>query len=314
MPDASSWRKMVRRRTEGTLRDRRRSARTWPGPTEGSWSASPTSTRRVAPCTASRSARSRSVSTIDTSSTTTTPARRGCSALRWKAPSLGEKASSRCSVDAAWPVASLIRRAARPVGAASRTFSPRAESTSSRTWRQVVLPVPGPPVRIASGVVAIRSTASRWVASSRIRLARSERVISSAPTGAGRCPWPAIRRARSAAQARSASSRAATATESPSTAMCPVPSSSSQAVSSRVTSMPSSRAALPIRSWRGALVWPSSASWDRAWSRPARARRGLSTGIPKERAISSARRNPMPATSLARRYGFSLSTAIARAP
>ncbi|EJX03134.1 hypothetical protein EVA_08760 [gut metagenome] len=44
------------------------------------------------------------------------------------------------------PVASLIRLAARPVGAASRIRSPMCFKAAMIPWVVVVLPVPGPPV------------------------------------------------------------------------------------------------------------------------------------------------------------------------
>ena len=47
---------------------------------------------------------------------------------------------------ASMPVASLIRLAALPVGAASRTRSPAFFSAAMMPCVVVVLPVPGPPV------------------------------------------------------------------------------------------------------------------------------------------------------------------------
>ncbi len=46
------------------------------------------------------------------------------------------------------PVTSLMRFAARPVGAASATLSPSSSNSWRIPFRVVVFPVPGPPVRI----------------------------------------------------------------------------------------------------------------------------------------------------------------------
>ena len=46
------------------------------------------------------------------------------------------------------PVASLMRLAALPVGAARSTSRPYARYAAMIPWVVVVLPVPGPPVRI----------------------------------------------------------------------------------------------------------------------------------------------------------------------
>ena len=64
------------------------------------------------------------------------------------------------------PVASSIRFAARPVGAASRQRRPFARASVSTARRVWVLPVPGPPVRIATGEIrAMRTPASCSAAS-----------------------------------------------------------------------------------------------------------------------------------------------------
>ena len=67
----------------------------------------------------------------------------------------------RWTVWASMPVSSPMRLAARPVGAARTTSSPifRNRATMARTV--VVLPVPGPPVRISTFSPAASSTAWR---------------------------------------------------------------------------------------------------------------------------------------------------------
>ena len=63
-------------------------------------------------------------------------------------PSLGVNSNSRCIVLAEWPVASLIRLAARPVGAASMTSRLASSMAAMTPCVVVVFPVPGPPVSI----------------------------------------------------------------------------------------------------------------------------------------------------------------------
>ena len=59
------------------------------------------------------------------------------------------------------PVASLMRLAARPVGAASRTRSPAFFNAAMMPCVVVVLPVPGPPV----STMTLEVTACRIAAS-----------------------------------------------------------------------------------------------------------------------------------------------------
>ena len=94
------------------------SASTWPGPTEGSWSTSPTRISAARGGTALSSACIKGTSTIETSSTTSSSHSSGCSSPRLKPPWAGSASSSRCRVLASRPVASPSRLAARPVGAA----------------------------------------------------------------------------------------------------------------------------------------------------------------------------------------------------
>ena len=66
---------------------------------------------------------------------------------------------SLCMVWAAYPVASVILFAARPVGAASTMFMRRLSYILIRTLIMVVLPVPGPPVITATPCPTAFSTA-----------------------------------------------------------------------------------------------------------------------------------------------------------
>ena len=85
-------------------------------------------------------------STIEASSTTSRPQSSGLSALRLKPPLRGSTSISRWMVRASNPVASLNRRAARPVGAHSTRSTPLAARMRRMASTIVVLPTPGPPV------------------------------------------------------------------------------------------------------------------------------------------------------------------------
>ena len=84
----------------------------------------------------------------------------GCR-LRLKLIVFGSNSSSRCSVVASAPVASLMRLAARPVGAARRTSTFARASTARMARTIVVLPTPGPPVTTSTERFAASSTALR---------------------------------------------------------------------------------------------------------------------------------------------------------
>ena len=70
----------------------------------------------------------------------------GLSLSRLKPPPLGSTSSSRWMVLASNPVASVIRLAARPVGAHSNRLTPLAARMRRIELTMVVLPTPGPPV------------------------------------------------------------------------------------------------------------------------------------------------------------------------
>ena len=134
------------RRTTGTAPDEITSANTWPGPTEGSWSMSPTSKRAALSGTAFMSACISMTSTMEVSSTTNRSQSSGLSSPRLKPPPFGSTSSSRWMVFASRPVASFMRLAARPVGAQSRRLTSFAASMRRMALTMVVLPTPGPPV------------------------------------------------------------------------------------------------------------------------------------------------------------------------
>ena len=71
-------------------------------------------------------------------------------------------------------VASLMRLAARPVGAASFTASPARLRTASMALSTVVLPTPGPPVTMKTAARAASSTAARCSSASVTLASRSK--------------------------------------------------------------------------------------------------------------------------------------------
>ena len=98
------------KRTTGTAPEAMMSASTCPGPTEGSWSTSPTISNAASSGTAASSARISMTSTMDVSSTASRPQSSGFSPSRLNPPVLGSTSSRRCMVFASRPVASLSLR------------------------------------------------------------------------------------------------------------------------------------------------------------------------------------------------------------
>ncbi len=91
-----------------------------------------------------------SISTMEHSSRITASHSKGSDSSRLKITSFPspEKPASRrrCMVEASRPVSSLMRLAARPVGAVSNAVSPILSYSDRIARIEVVLPVPGPPV------------------------------------------------------------------------------------------------------------------------------------------------------------------------
>ena len=86
------------------------------------------------------------MSTMEASSMTRRSVASWLSSLRRNPPVPGLTSRSRWMVWAGRPVASAMRRAARPVGAASRQRTCLEVRSASRVRRMVVFPTPGPPV------------------------------------------------------------------------------------------------------------------------------------------------------------------------
>ena len=159
----AAWRNTLFKRTTGTASDSMMSASTRPGPTEGSWSISPTSKIAAAFGTAATRACIKGASTIEVSSTITKSHSRGLVSLNLNRPFLGSMARSRWIVSAGMPVASLSFFAALPVGAQSKIRVPSADKIFRTEFKIVVLPTPGPPV-ITKNFDSIASrTASAWL-------------------------------------------------------------------------------------------------------------------------------------------------------
>mmetsp|Transcript_45149 Transcript_45149/g.143421 ORF Transcript_45149/g.143421 Transcript_45149/m.143421 type:complete len:265 (+) Transcript_45149:470-1264(+) len=150
MSPVGSCRKIPLSSTRGTRGEPSKSCSTAPGPTEGSWFASPTKRTTHSSRSASRKRAARWMSSIDASSITTASAGSGLSLSRRKAFSCGLNSSSRWIVLAGRPTDVESTEAARAVGQASITCLPccRQARTTSRTVN--VLPVPGPPVSTSS--------------------------------------------------------------------------------------------------------------------------------------------------------------------
>ncbi|OQC35353.1 MAG: hypothetical protein BWX66_01619 [Deltaproteobacteria bacterium ADurb.Bin058] len=80
---------------------------------------------------------------------TTQSASRGLCSSRMKRPFWGLNSNSLCSVLASRPVASFMRMAALPVGAAKAVFNAAWSARLKIAPITVVFPVPGPPVKTA---------------------------------------------------------------------------------------------------------------------------------------------------------------------
>ena len=102
-------------------------------------------------------------STMEVSSTTSRSQSSGLSSPRLKPPPLGSTSSSRWMVLASKPVASVMRLAARPVGAHSRSCVPFAARMRRIALTMVVLPTPGPPVMTSTLDISASRIAATWL-------------------------------------------------------------------------------------------------------------------------------------------------------
>ncbi len=189
----AAWRNTSVKRTTGTAPESMMSARTWPGPTEGSWSTSPTSRSAARFGRAQTRAFTNRTSTIDVSSTTRRSQPSGFVSSRLKPPFFGSVSSRRWIVFASTPVVSVRRFAARPVGAQRATATPFATSIFRIELTSVVLPTPGPPVMTRALLDPARRSASRWLAASVIAPRASSQGIARSTSISGQGGSPAAR-------------------------------------------------------------------------------------------------------------------------
>ena len=239
----AAWRNTSVNRTTGTAPEAMMSASTWPGPTEGSWSTSPTISIAASSGTTATSARISITSTMDVSSITSRPQSSGFSPSRRNPPVLGSTSSRRWIVFASNPVASLIRLAARPVGAHSRISTPLADRMRRIELTIVVLPTPGPPVITETFEESAARTASAWpgARASPVLPSTQGRALSGSIWGQGSLPAAIPRRrpaiARSARCRPPRNMQGVSSTVSATT----VPSASSRPSAARISSPGTSR-------------------------------------------------------------------------
>ena len=171
---SSAWRKIFVSVTTWNFSERMISFNTLPGPTDGSWSTSPTRISLVPGITADKSACIRFRSTMDISSIMITSVSSGFSLFLKNPPTLFSSSgfpltsSSLWIVWASYPVASVIRFAARPVGAARRILIPSLSKNWIIVLIVVVLPVPGPPVNMSKPCLIASITALCCIGSNSI--------------------------------------------------------------------------------------------------------------------------------------------------
>ena len=157
-----------------------KSAKTLPGPTEGSWSESPTIINFIPLGMAANNLAVNSISSIEASSMIKSPPEIGFSLSNSGSPK-SVIPSKRWIVVASCPVTSVIRLAARPVGEAILTaynFKKSWALSANLAWccsifchvatidlTIVVLPVPGPPVNKNTCALSPALTAAICVSS-----------------------------------------------------------------------------------------------------------------------------------------------------
>ena len=148
------------------------SFKTFPAPTEGSWSLSPTIINLVLEDKASVKCFINIISTIDISSIIKTSQSSGFSEFLAKqlptSSTPGVISKRRWMVLASNPQTSLILFAALPVGAANITLLCSIFIALIIVFIIVVFPVPGPPVITKAAVWKARLTASLWFSLSSI--------------------------------------------------------------------------------------------------------------------------------------------------
>ena len=229
-------------------------------------------------------------------------------ARRSSAPGPGTQPSAAWTVDASSPVDSVIRRAARPVGATSSTVASCAAAAAQIIRIVAVLPVPGPPVTIDSRDVERRP---HRVGLRRRRARAARRWPPSARSRAR--PRASSRTASASSASSSAVSRAVGPDRAGGALLEHEPAVLGHLVQQRRASSatPSSSPAAAVSSATGRHVDPSRSASASTWTTPARARRASPRSTPCARAIWSAIWNPTPNTAV-RSYGRSRTTRCPR--
>ena len=160
-----------------------KSLNTFPGPTDGNWSTSPTIITLVPNLIAFNKLFISIISIIDASSIIITSPSNGSPSPFPKnefSSSLTPISNNLCIVFASRPVDSVILLAALPVGAAKRTFIPLFSYISIIHLIIVVFPVPGPPVIISIPFSKAPIIASFWESANLILFLLSKLDISKA--------------------------------------------------------------------------------------------------------------------------------------
>ena len=149
-----------------------KSLSTFPGPTDGSWSTSPTITSLVPIFIAFKRLDINDISIIEASSIIITSHSRGDSSPFANTSNVSSPvkpiSKSLCIVFASLWVASVIRFAALPVGAAITTLKLLSSNMSIIQFIMVVFPVPGPPVIISTPCWKAPLIASFWLSAKAI--------------------------------------------------------------------------------------------------------------------------------------------------
>ena len=184
---SAAWRKTSVKRTTGTAPEPMMSASTCPGPTDGSWSTSPTSSNAARSGKARSTERISGTSTIEVSSMISRSHSSGASSVRRKAPVLGSVSRSRWIVFASNPVLSERRLAARPVGAPSAIETFLAIRILRIELTSVVLPTPGPPVITRTLETSAVRSAWLWLSASAslVRVSTQGMALSASIDGQG---------------------------------------------------------------------------------------------------------------------------------
>src|SRR5215471_568366 len=157
------------------------------------------------------------------------------------------------------PVASVMRLAARPVGAHSMSLTPLAARTRRMALTMVVLPTPGPPVITSAFDVSASRIAATWLLARASPMRPSTHGSAFCGSIQGQGSVPLASRSNRSAMVRSARCRPARNTQ----AVCPtvsamtVPSATSRSIAVRTKS----RGTCPFRDDRDS----SASSENRQW-------------------------------------------------